>query len=217
MEFSLFLQRFVDEESSRTYDFIGRANTSACYSTIARLFDREECGDVFTHKCFASADSMPEKPKDFYAFSTYYFTGALLNLDMSKSMLLGDARDKTNSLCSQRLKDHPLTIEGEEHVQNECFRAAFMSTLLETGYGLNSSEHQVKVVDKIQGQTVDWTLGYTLATATNWPADWEFYTPKTQCYWVVTAVCVYAFVFFLYLFVMWVVTYEEVYRPLGPN
>ena len=37
-----------------------------------------------------------------------------------------------------------------------------MNTLLEVGYGFNTSQTKITMVEKVQGQVVDWTLGYLL-------------------------------------------------------
>ena len=124
---------------------------------------------------------MSFRPKQFYAFSTYFYTASNLNVQ-NGHLILQEWRQKSEDLCSQSYHDHPLASNGEECVRNECFRSVFMNTLLEKGYGFNTSQTQIKMVETVNGQNVDWTLGYLLDEYVReipiedekWPYHWWY-------------------------------------------
>lgn len=147
--------------SQKSWTFIGTSNHSQCRQITERLFDHNECKSIFKSNCFKKfTPEKREKPKNFYAFSTYFYTSS--NLDLDLNLELQVAHQKTQDLCQAPFQDHPLVHLGQENVMNQCFRGVFMNTLLEVGYGFNTSQTKITMVEKVQGQVVDWTLGYLL-------------------------------------------------------
>ena len=82
-----------------------------------------------------------------------------MNLNLNNQLQLQESHQKTGDLCQKSYQNHPLLSLGQESVMNECFRSVFMNTLLETGYGFNTNHTTIKMVEKVQGQVVDWTIG----------------------------------------------------------
>ena len=147
--------------SSRKYwHFTGTSNHSQCQRITERLFDHHECKSTFKSNCFKQFSFQEFKPKEFYAFSTYFYTSSALDLDLN--LELQASHQKTQDLCQKPYENHPLKHLGQENVMNQCFRGVFMNTLLEVGYGFNTSQTRITMVQKVQGQVVDWTLGYLL-------------------------------------------------------
>lgn len=141
------------------FEFYGSSNHSKCRQVIKRLFDSRECSSTFSKHCFSPLN-LDKKPDRFFAFSTYFYTGILLNLN--PDLHIHQSKQKSAELCESAYDNHPMREKGEEFVQNECFRGVFMNVLIEHGYGFNTNQTTIKIVDKVQGQNVGWTLGYAL-------------------------------------------------------
>merc|ERR1711862_756764 len=73
------------------------------------------------------------------------------------------SHQKTQDLCQKPYENHPLKHLGQENVMNQCFRGVFMNTLLEVGYGFNTSQTRITMVQKVQGQVVIglWVICWT--------------------------------------------------------
>ena len=53
--------------------FMGTGNRGQCELELKELFDEIKCKSVFKSNCFDKADDPEERPKAFYAFSTYWY------------------------------------------------------------------------------------------------------------------------------------------------
>ena len=144
---------------SLAFRFIGTSNHSQCRQMTERLFDHKECQATFHANCFKKSKQVEDRPRQFYAFSTYFYTSSSMNLNLNNQLQLQESHQKTRDLCQKPYQNHPLLSLGQESVMNECFRSVFMNTLLETGYGFNTNHTTIKMVEKVQGQVVDWTIG----------------------------------------------------------
>ena len=166
---------------STAFTFMGTANHSECQRITEKLFHRQDCKNTFKANCFQKPSHVPFRPKQFYAFSTYFYTASSLNLQYQPFNIY-QSRHNAAELCNQSYFNHPLENHGDEYVLNECFRSVFMNTLLEKGYGFNTSQTQIKMVERVNGQLVDWTLGYLLDQYVGeipiedkkWPYHWWY-------------------------------------------
>ena len=58
-------------------------------------------------------------------------------------------------------KKHAFTKSSQLH--NRCLEALYMTTLLEYGFGFNSSHRNITLALEVMGHEVEWTLGFALA------------------------------------------------------
>jgi hypothetical protein len=152
-----------------SFNFNGTANEAACRNVTKKLF-HQGCETVFKNHCFVQKNVISiEKPKKFYAFSTYFYTGQALNLQMAKPVQLSLVKEKSKVLCDQNIQEHSMMEKGSEFVQNECFRSVLMTSLLEDGYGVSGEDIEITFVDKVENATVGWSLGYILTETKNFP------------------------------------------------
>ncbi len=73
-----------------------------------------------------------------------------------------------------------------------------MTSLIEDGYGFMENDTVIHIVDKIQGQSVGWTLGFALDKAQHWPILGDWVHQNLSC--VITPLVLVSIVFF---FVLW--------------
>ena len=58
-------------------------------------------------------------------------------------------------------KKHAFTKSSQLH--NRCLEALYMTTLLEYGFGFDSSHRNITLALEVMGHEVEWTLGFALA------------------------------------------------------
>ena len=58
-------------------------------------------------------------------------------------------------------KKHAFTKSSQLH--NRCLEALYMTTLLEYGFGFDSSHRNITLALEVLGHEVEWTLGFALA------------------------------------------------------
>ena len=143
--------------SGKSLKLLGTANVTECQKEIRRLFDKSECLATFKNHCFSPLDDELSHPEKFYAFSTYFYTSSMLRLSRDVPLNLTQSWSHAQSLCQNNYSKHPLSHQGNEVVQNGCFRGIFMNVLIQDGYGL--SDANIKIVNKVKGQDAGWTLG----------------------------------------------------------
>merc|ERR1712137_1369711 len=98
----------------KSWTFIGTSNHSQCRQITERLFDHNECKSTFKSNCFKKfTPETRKKPKEFYAFSTYFYTSS--NLDLDLNLELQASHQKTQDLCQAPFQDHPLVHLGQEN------------------------------------------------------------------------------------------------------
>ena len=81
-------------------------------------------------------------------------------------------RTVADKLCLETAERHSLLSFGDDYVQNSCFRARFMYTLLTKGYGFERWDN-IRFVSEVKGQTVGWTLGYMLEETNSYPSVFD--------------------------------------------
>ena len=203
---------------SAPFIFKGTSDHSECLRITEELFNHQECKRTFRANCFQKPSHVNFRPKQFYAFSTYFYTTTSLSMQDSHFDVY-ESRQKTAVLCNQSYFNHPLKNHGDEYVRNECFRSVFMNTLLEKGYGFNTSQTQIKMVETVNGQLVDWTLGYLLDGYVSeipiedkkWPYHWWY------CYFFYVA-CGGSLLYLAYHGGWWLYYYYTgLPRPLTPD
>lgn len=166
-------------DKSIFFKFVARNDVATCLKIIESQFDFKNCTSTYGSRnvCMDSSIIPESKPNTkFLAFSTYrYLVDAMNNkLDVDekehgKLVRSSNFKSATKELCSEKTEEHSLTQFGDEYVQNSCFRALYMQTLLTKGYGFKRW-NEIRFVSKVKGQSVGWTLGYMLEESNKIPS-----------------------------------------------
>ncbi len=98
-------------KSQDTYHFSGTGNPEECKKIIKQLISKEDCSKIFKNNCFKPLHQDLVRPSKFFAFSTYFYTGSLLNLDSHLKLL--EAKSHANKLCLSPYENHPLALKGD--------------------------------------------------------------------------------------------------------
>lgn len=146
----------VFEFNNINYTMSGRSNYSECAKLVEQYLFNEE------------AFPRPSSPihGHFFAFTGFVYTPEFLGLpeDASIEMIRQEGVKYCNLTWVQVLEKYPST--PSRFLANYCFNAAYIVTILETGYGFDAnSRTQITFIEEVDGVSLDWTMGAMLYEA----------------------------------------------------
>ena len=166
-----FEDLFDKMNRNTVFKFEAKNDIQTCKELIDSQFDMSNCTVTYASEDVCLDSRIIPKAKvgtKFLAFSTYWYVvdelGDKLMANKNDAGILVQSsifKSVVESLCSEKAENHSLLSLGNEKVQNSCFRALYMQTLLFKGYKFNDW-NDIRFVSTIHGQTVGWTLGYML-------------------------------------------------------
>ena len=100
----------------------------------------------------------------FLAFSGYYFTHSFFKLGSSFS--LKNLEKKGKAYCDIEWKTLTRVAEygnvKEKYLKRYCFNTAYITNLLQSGYGFPADTQQIIIADSLHSHKISWTLGAML-------------------------------------------------------
>lgn len=154
-----------------------------CVESMRFLLEKQHsgfCNKVYDHQCGIDGVYQPTLPsgQSFIGTSSYIYSWEILLLNDSVSLDYFDSRAKV--ICSmsyeeveQYFEDSNLELHDDklsDLIPYFCFLSAYTHVLLEDGFGF-SSDQNLTVIDKVNGNKVGWALGAILYEINSLP--WE--------------------------------------------
>jgi Golgi nucleoside diphosphatase len=156
---------------TKNYTFIGTGDYSQCTEIVEDVFDLTNCSDPTV--CHNHSYFWPpvNNSGTFLGMAGFYETANFFN---NSGM---DLHDLTNfsltvqSFCQLNNSNASQKYLNNSYLQELCFNGVFSLFLLETGFGFNDSntDWTLKFVDKVEGTTVTWAMGYLVQQTTTIP------------------------------------------------
>ena len=94
----------------------------------------------------------------FVGFSGFYYTSNSKVFGLGKSFSIKALKDKGKEFVQHPWADSKKEYGSDPYLYMYSFSSAFMSVLLEKGFGFNENT-KLNVINKINGTSVSWTLG----------------------------------------------------------
>lgn len=153
---------------SSSFKFQGSSDASKCEEKIRRLFNHQLCKETFTYGDCMGAHSVPSVNHTIIAFSGL-FDHLMVLLDVSTNFTFDQYKEKVHGVCSLEANTLNAAYPGlKEVVDDLCFDAMFIFTLLTTGLGIdNSSWGNVYFSDELNKRAVVWPHGFMLNQTSN--------------------------------------------------
>ena len=127
------------------FKFIAKYDNETCINLINNQFDRNNCTATYGSKTLCidpHVISIAKPNTKFLAFSTYWYLVDVLDKKLMSArkedgqvVQVDRLRTVADKLCLETAERHSLLSFGDDYVQNSCFRARFIYTLLTKGYG----------------------------------------------------------------------------------
>jgi len=163
--------------------------TGSCAEQLAHIGStpEEPIAPTLAQKpCFLGAVPHPRVQGPFYGMSVYYYANDAVRT------LLGEAGEKlfanwpnptvdeleaaAHKFCKQPWPGDPLdahtnawrnkhAFSGTKQLPHRCFESLYMSLVLEHAFGFDRDARQITFALDVEGNEVEWTLGYALAHA----------------------------------------------------
>ncbi|XP_014779838.1 ectonucleoside triphosphate diphosphohydrolase 1 [Octopus bimaculoides] len=177
-----------------SYEFVGTGEFEKCQKSVLGLFNFTAC--PFGNSCsFNKVYQPPIKDKNFYAFSTYYYTASFLNLTRNNDTFsLEEYNDAIEDWCELSWDEASIVPGLSISILREvCFEAVYIKTILTKGYHFdNSSWNSLHFTNKVANTSMGWTLGFMLYTSNEIPAE----TPSlAQTTFILLAILFILFIF----------------------
>ncbi|XP_069095790.1 ectonucleoside triphosphate diphosphohydrolase 1 isoform X1 [Pleurodeles waltl] len=151
---------------------IGTGNHDQCLQNVLEIFNRSQCT---YSRCSFNGVFQPHLQGDFGAFSAFFFVMDFLKLaDIKNPKSLEDAKETVRKFCSRPWQEVKVEFPKtkEKYLSEYCFSGTYILSLLEVGYGFNSTSwDSIRFVGKISGSDAGWTLGYMLNLTNMIPAE----------------------------------------------
>ncbi|XP_076152428.1 ectonucleoside triphosphate diphosphohydrolase 1 isoform X1 [Alosa pseudoharengus] len=147
----------------------GTGNFAQCQSSIQKVFNFSQCT---SSRCSFNGVYQPPVVGTFGAFSAYYFVMNFLNLT---GQSLEDTKRNLADYCKtpwNEIKQRYGKGVKEKYLSEYCFSGTYILTLLENGYNFTDDTWKdITFIDKIEGSSAGWTLGYMLNLTNMIPAE----------------------------------------------
>ncbi|XP_062374012.1 ectonucleoside triphosphate diphosphohydrolase 1 isoform X2 [Sardina pilchardus] len=147
----------------------GTGNFEQCQRSIQKVFNFSQCT---SSRCSFNGVYQPPVAGTFGAFSAYYFVMNFLNLT---GQPLEDTKRNLADYCKTpwneiKARHHPKV--KLKYLAEYCFSGTYILTLLENGYSFTDDTWKdITFIDKIEGSSAGWTLGYMLNLTNMIPAE----------------------------------------------
>eukprot|EP01147_Barroeca_monosierra_P004947 gene4947-8727_t len=149
----------------------GSSNPVQCQSFVLNLIKNGPGTRMGTNQ-----PNIPDQ--SFFAFSGYYY---FVNYTCGYRKLQGCRRGESMGwhisienidiaalkICKESAEElrYETPLIPDKNLMDYCFQGNYISAVLDTGYGFSRTEQQIEFVDEVEGQTVGWSLGMLLVTA----------------------------------------------------
>ncbi|CAB3400394.1 unnamed protein product [Caenorhabditis bovis] len=168
----LNLHKTVKFESGNTLIRRGTGNWESCSNIISRLLKPKEksgmCSISEKTKCFLGSVLAPNvklSDMELYGFSEYWYsTHDVLGLGGSYNHSV--VAHKSKQFCKQRWSTIQAAAKkmlypraDDDRLRTQCFKSAWVSTVLHEGFSVDKSNNKFQSVSTIAGQEVQWALG----------------------------------------------------------
>lgn len=155
-----------DEKLGRT--FTGSGNPSGCIGLLNRLVHKAEPSKCYPKPCGIGVFYQPTIDEDttFYATGSFrYAIDAIGAINEESVFVPRVGFDKAFEFCTKHIDEAVSPTANDKvrkHVRARCQMSLYTATLLTRGYGFANDSQQIRVVDKINDQPLEWTLGAIL-------------------------------------------------------
>mmetsp|Transcript_22590 Transcript_22590/g.33034 ORF Transcript_22590/g.33034 Transcript_22590/m.33034 type:complete len:510 (-) Transcript_22590:336-1865(-) len=144
-----------------------------CAKSLMPLMQKELnsfCNTVYDGECSMDGFYQPKLPSytdgHFIGSATYKYPWNFL--EMPETASIDEFKEKAKNICAMSYKDIKIyssklksTIKKNELIPYYCFLSAYITVLLENGYGFTSNQ-TFTVIDNVAGHKVGWALGSML-------------------------------------------------------
>ncbi|XP_077707716.1 ectonucleoside triphosphate diphosphohydrolase 8 isoform X2 [Canis aureus] len=146
----------------------GTGSPTACVSAIQGLFNFSSCEG--RGHCTFDGVYQPPVQGQFYAFSSFYYTFAFLNLTSKQP--LATVNTTVWEFCQRPWKQVEASARGQERwLRDYCASGLYILTLLLEGYGFSEETWpSIEFRKQVGGTSIGWTLGYMLNLTSMIPA-----------------------------------------------
>ncbi|CAK7292029.1 Ectonucleoside triphosphate diphosphohydrolase 8 [Vulpes lagopus] len=146
----------------------GTGSPTACVSAIQGLFNFSSCEG--RGHCTFDGVYQPLVQGQFYAFSSFYYTFAFLNLTSKQP--LATVNTTVWEFCQRPWKQVKASVSGQERwLHDYCASGLYILTLLLEGYGFSEETWtSIEFHKQVSGTSIGWTLGYMLNLTSMVPA-----------------------------------------------
>ncbi|KAJ3105091.1 Golgi apyrase [Phlyctochytrium planicorne] len=163
----LLLENTLEDKSAATH-FLGTGSLSGCLSLQLPLLNKSS--PCTTSPCFFNGVHGPpatfKESRPYLGASEYFYTPHSV-YDLPEGPLDPAAFEKeTSSYCATPWTDLLQKFESKvwphadiKRVQMQCFKSAWLLTILHEGFGAPKNMTTVEPVNEINGFSVSWTLG----------------------------------------------------------
>jgi hypothetical protein len=154
-----------------------------CVESMRYLLEKQHsgfCNRVYDHQCGIDGVYQPTLPsgQSFIGTSSFIYSWEILLLNDTVSLNYFDSRAKV--ICSMSYQEVEKYFDGKNLELHDdklsdlipyfCFLSAYTHVLLEDGFGFTSDQN-LTVLDKVNGNKVGWALGAILYEINSLP--WE--------------------------------------------
>ncbi|XP_056388749.1 ectonucleoside triphosphate diphosphohydrolase 1 [Hyla sarda] len=157
----------------------GTGDYKLCKQNVLQIFNISHCS---YSRCSFNGIFQPVLQGKFAAFSAFFFVMDFLKLSKEK-FSLDTVKETVEKHCSKpwsEVKRDSGKVK-EKYLSEYCFSGVYILTLLELGYGFNSSSWQeITFLGKIQGSDAGWTLGYMLNLTNMIPSELPLSPPLSH-------------------------------------
>ena len=158
--------------------YVGSSNWEGCMAETKKLItdfqttDKKDCLHSSHIDCTFTGVYMPKLPEnmDMVAVSTFYLAWMFFGLEFGadkRSDDLDALQSKAATICSMdkiQFEAYAMKTLGnmDSKSYNFCTSAGYIHALLSVGYGFPTKNTPIRVVNKIDGNDVEWTYGAML-------------------------------------------------------
>ncbi|XP_066457227.1 ectonucleoside triphosphate diphosphohydrolase 1 isoform X1 [Eleutherodactylus coqui] len=157
----------------------GTGDYNLCKQFVQEIFHLSHCT---YSRCSFNGIFQPVLQGEFGAFSAFYFVMDFLKLSKEK-VSLDTVKETVERHCAKpwsEVKSESGKVK-EKYLSEYCFSGVYILTLLELGYGFNSSSWKdITFLGKIHGSDAGWTLGYMLNLTNMIPSELPFSPPLSH-------------------------------------
>ncbi|KAG8195454.1 hypothetical protein JTE90_002626 [Oedothorax gibbosus] len=148
----------------KNFTINGSSNYTECKKNVRHLLSDETCRNLGFSLCMPNINLGSLNSK-FMAFSGFYYVVSYLNATDSLDKFIEASKEWCN-MSLDKIKETQPEYQLE-HVSNYCFASIYITELLTSKYGFNSTTWKNIIFTKeINKEEVGWSLGY-MAKATN--------------------------------------------------
>ncbi|XP_069835033.1 ectonucleoside triphosphate diphosphohydrolase 1 isoform X2 [Dendropsophus ebraccatus] len=157
----------------------GTGDYNLCKQNVREIFNLSHCS---YSRCSFNGVFQPALQGEFGAFSAFFFVMDFLKLSKDK-FSLETVKETVERHCAKpwsEVKRESGKVK-EKYLSEYCFSGVYILTLLELGYGFNSSIWKdITFLGKIHGSDAGWTLGYMLNLTNMIPSELHLSPPLSH-------------------------------------